>query len=97
MEKPDLSGLKVGCPVVYVDPVAVQHPALVTAVWGNPAECVPCINIVIVNDDESMQDSYGRQIHRQTSLSHRSVNPAHGQYFMMPGDTPNEIKPAYQK
>jgi hypothetical protein len=97
MEKPDLSGLRVGCPVVYVDPVAVRHEALVTAVWGDPAACVPCINLVYIDSDETKQDPYGRQISRQTSLCHRSVNPAHGQYFMMPGDTANPVQPASQK
>lgn len=97
MERPDLTGLKVGARVIYVDPVAVQHEAIVTAVWGNPAECVPCINIVFVNPDDKMQDPYGRQIARQTSLSHRTVNPAHGQYYMLPGDTPNPVKAAFEK
>lgn len=97
MEKPDLSALKVGGMVIYVDPVARRYDALVTAVWGDPAATVPCINLVYVNPDESTQDSYGRQISRQTSLAHRSVNPAHGQYYMMPGDTPNPILPAFAK
>lgn len=97
MNKPDLSGLRVGSRVIYVDTVAVQFDALVTAVWGDPATQVPCINLVFVTKDEAMQDSYGRQISRQTSLCHRSVNPAHGQYYMMPGDTPNPVQQASQK
>jgi len=97
MDKPDLSALRVGGRVVFVDPVAVQHEALVTAVWGNPANSVPCINIVFVSSDDKMQDPYGRQIERQTSLCHRSVNPAHGFYYMMPGDTPNPIVAAFEK
>jgi len=96
MERPDLSELAVGCNVIFVDPVAGQHQAVVTSIFGDPAVNVPCINIVYVNPDETMQDSYGRQIMRQTSLCHRSVNPAYGMYYMMPGDTPNPIKPAYQ-
>lgn len=96
MDKPDLSALKVGGRVIYVDPVAVQHEAVVTAVWGDPSVSVPCINIVYVSQDKEMQDSYGRQIARQTSLCHRSVNPAHGQYFMMPGDTANPVQKAYE-
>lgn len=83
MEKPEL---QVGQHVVYVDPVARQHDAVITAVWGPT-----CINVVFVSNDESKTDSYGRQIERQTSLSHRSVTPAHGQYFMLPGDTPNPV------
>lgn len=78
--------LKTGTHVIYVDPVARQHDAIVTAVWGPT-----CINIVFASNDENKTDSYGRQIERQTSLSHRSVTPAHGQYFMMPGDTPNPV------
>ncbi len=91
-QRPDLSKLRVGGPVIYVDPVAQTHDALVTAVWGDPATSVPCINIVLVSPDETMQDSYGRQISRQTSLCHRSVNPAHGNYYMMHGDTQNPVQ-----
>ena len=97
MEKPDLTGLHVGGSVVYVDAVARQHAALVTAVWGDPAVSVPCINIVYVSEDDKMQDTYGRQIARQTSLCHRTVNPAHGMYYMMPGDVPNPVLAAYEK
>jgi hypothetical protein len=97
MERPDLSGLLVGGRVIYVDPVAVQHEALVTTVFGDPSTCVPCVNVVYVSDEEKMQDPYGRQIARQSSLCHRSVNPAHGNYYMMPGDEPNLIQEAFQK
>jgi hypothetical protein len=83
MEQPEL---RVGMHVIYVDPVARQHDAIVTAVWGPT-----CINVVFVSNDENRTDSWGRQIERQTSLGHRSGTPAHGQYFMMPGDTPNPI------
>ena len=96
MDKPNLTGLHVGGHVIFVDPVGVPHDALVTAVWGDPAECVPCINIVLVHDDAAMHDSYGRQIARHTSLCHRSVNPAHGMYYMMFGDTQNPIKHAHE-
>jgi len=97
VERPDLSELRVGGRVIYVDPVARQHEAVVTAVGGDVKTSVPCINVVYVNQDETMQDSYGRQIARNTSLCHRSVNPAHGNYFMMPGDTPNPIQQAAQR
>lgn len=91
MEKPDLTGkLFVGATVVYVDPVGVQSPALVTAVWGDPKDC-PLINLVYVDPDANRTDSYGRQISRQTSLHHRSAYAVHGQYYMMPDDTPNPI------
>jgi hypothetical protein len=97
LEKLDLTGLEVGGEVIYVDPVAVPHKALVTTVWGDPATCVPCINIAYVNPDKNAQDSYGRQISRQTSLQHRSVNPSHGQYYMLPGDVQNPVLAAFAK
>lgn len=91
MEKPDLTGkLHVGAHVVYVNPVGVQHPALVTAIWGEPKDC-PLINLVYVDSDKDRSDSYGRQISRQTSLHHRSAYAVHGQYYMMPDETPNPI------
>lgn len=88
-----LDKLKVGGDVIYVDPYGVQHAALVTAVWGavdNP-ENPPCINVVYVSSDDSKQDSYGRQMERQTSLVNKRYQPAHGNYYMMPGETPNPV------
>lgn len=82
----------VGCGVVYVDAHGAQHNALVTAVWGsveNMATQPPCINVVMVSADESKQDQYGRQIWRETSVVYRTVQPAHGFYYMFPGETPN--------
>ena len=91
MDKPDLTGrLVVGAHVVYVDPVAGQHQAMVTAVWGDPKDC-PLINVVYVDPDVSRTDSYGRQISRSTSLCHRSNSNVHGNYYMMPDDTPNPV------
>lgn len=82
-----MQGLKVGGLVVFVDALGAQHNALVTAIWGDP-EKVPCINVVFVGAEE-LVDNYGRQIKRNTSLVHKSQQPAHGNYYMMPGDTPN--------
>ncbi len=91
MEKPDLTGkLFVGAHVIYVDPVGRQHQAFITAIWGTPKDC-PLVNLVYANSDENSTDSYGRQIQRQTSLHHRSAYEVHGQYYMMPDETPNPI------
>lgn len=71
--------VKVGDSVTYVDPVAKERPALVTAVWGDE---IPCsINVVYVNDDENQSDSYGRKIERSTSVPHRLQQTAHGNYW----------------
>lgn len=84
--------LHVGDHVIYVDPVARQHDALVTAVWSPT-----CINVVFVSGDKGKEDPYGRQIERQTSLCSRSNTSVHGQYFMLPGDTPNPIVQPLEK
>lgn len=90
--KPDLSALEVGHQVVYVDPTGAQIPALVTAIWGDPkGPAVPCINLVYVSTDPQRTDNFGRQMERQTSLVHRSAQPAHGNYYMLPDDEPNPI------
>jgi len=67
---------KVGDSVIFVDPVARDRTALVTAVWSPT-----CINVVFVSLDESMTDTYGRQIARSTSVSHLNKNSAHGNYW----------------
>ena len=67
---------KDGDAVVYVDPVGVVHPALVTAAWSED-----CVNLVYVSSDASKRDSYGRQIERTTSLMHASIVPVHGNYW----------------
>jgi hypothetical protein len=67
---------KVGEPVVYVDPVGVAHPALVTNPWGPT-----CVNLVCVSSDDKKTDGYGRQIERYSSCSHKSVVPVHGNYW----------------
>lgn len=71
----------VGEPVVYVDPVGVAHPALVTAPWGPT-----CINLVYVSKDDSRRDSYGRQLERAPSCSHATVVPVHGNYWRFPDE-----------
>src|SRR5574341_150125 len=40
----------------------------------------PSINVVYVANDETQNDSYGRQIARSTSVPHQSVQPAPGYY-----------------
>ena len=79
--------IRVGESVIFVDQEAVQHIALVTAVWSEQ-----CINVVFVNADASMHDSYGRQIARQTSLMNKDTQGAtYGMYWMLPGETANPI------
>jgi len=74
--------------VIFVDAVAKQHNALVTAVWSPT-----CVNVVLVNDDDKMTDSYGRQISRNTSVLHKSsVGATFGKYWMFQDEEPNPIQ-----
>jgi hypothetical protein len=77
---------QVGQHVVWHSPVAVPHDALVTAV-----HTPTCINIVLCAD-EGQTDQYGRQIARHTSLSHKSANEAHGNYWRFVDEEPNPVK-----
>ncbi len=78
--------LEVGSVVVYADPVGKPSNALVTAVWSPT-----CINVVVMSDNDAETDTYGRQIKRYTSLSHKSVMPVHGNYWRWPDETPNPV------
>lgn len=80
--------LRIGCNVKYVDPRGKVVEALVTEIWGKP-EDKPAINLVMVNQSEEMKDSFGRQIIRQTSVSHKSVMTAPGNYWMLNTEVPN--------
>lgn len=75
-----LENLRVGDHVVYVDPVGQARPALVTAIHG-PSGAKTSINVVIVSSDHTMTDSYGRQLARVTSVSHQTMQSAHGYYW----------------
>lgn len=80
--------------VVYVDSLGQPHNAVVTAVWGDhPYDgSPPCLNLVFVAGDDTKKDRYGRQIERETSVVHRTHQPAHGCYWMWPGEKPNPVR-----
>lgn len=47
-----------------------------------PGEHWPCVNLVVVSENDSAQDQYGRQIdERHTSIVHMSDNTAVGNCF----------------
>jgi hypothetical protein len=71
----------VGKSCVYHDSRGRPYDALITAVWGPQ-----CVNVVYVNDVEGQKDSYGQKLIRATSLMHGSVQQAHGNYWMLPGE-----------
>lgn len=77
MEKARLP--KTGEHVIFLDNQRKPHDALVTAPWSET-----CINLVLVNSDEKSTDTYGRQIARETSCVHRSLNDAGGMCWAFP-------------
>lgn len=81
----------IGDHVVYHDPVGKAHDALLTTIWS--ADEHPLVNLVYISSDEARQDSYGRQIERQTSCNHASKMPVHGNYWRFPDEEPNAYVP----
>lgn len=73
--------LVVGSVVTYIDPTRGQHNALVTAVWGPQ-----CCNVLWVSGDETKKDPYGRQIERQSSCCHISMNQARANCWCWPDE-----------
>lgn len=77
--------------VIYGDHQGIEHDALVTAVWGensfeDDGTGAPCINVVYVTQDDGKTDSYGHQIERDTSVPHRSVQTAPGNWWKLKGE-----------
>jgi hypothetical protein len=71
----------VGKAVTYVDSHGVPRAAIVTNVFNGMNGGADGVNVVVVNDDESQKDDYGRKIQRFTSVCHKSAQPAHGNYW----------------
>lgn len=46
----------------------------------------PGCNLVYVDSDKTKHDPYGRQIARETSVVHKSKQPAHGNYWCWPDE-----------
>jgi hypothetical protein len=97
----------IGQPVIYVDEHALPRPALLTAIHGEmyvlkEGETVgnshkagdtyfPCVNLVFTSADGSKTDDYGRQIERESSVSHKNDSSAHGRYWRWADEEPNPI------
>ncbi len=70
---------KTGQHVIFIDEHRMPHDALVTEPWSDT-----CVNLVLINSDEKSQDTYGRQITRETSCVHKSLNDAGGMCWAFP-------------
>ena len=85
----DLLSYEPGDVVCYVDPRGRPRLALVTTWWGEGRSAPgnePACNLVLVSDDESKKDPYGRQIERETSVVHRSMQGAPGNFWCRTSD-----------
>ena len=70
-----------GTACTFVDPRGKEYDALITEVWGPQ-----CVNVIYVNDHEGQRDNYGQKMMRATSVMHGSVQQAHGNYWLLPGE-----------
>jgi len=76
---------QVGEAVIYTNPSGQDVAALVCAAWGGE-EPYPSINLAYVSTDPGMQDNYGRQLGRASSVTHASKQGAPGNYWRRPGE-----------
>lgn len=82
--------VNIGDHVIFIDPYRKEHSALVTEVWdGGPdvdqqEDSLPAINLLYVVSDEARMDQYGRQIERESSVTHLSMNSAEANCYRMP-------------
>ena len=81
----DRTGIAVGDTVIYHDEYDRPRAALVTANHG-PANGRPSLNLVLVEADDTRVDPYGRQIVRETSVPHGTMQYANGRYWLLPGE-----------
>ena len=80
---------EIGGHVIYVDQWGIPRDALITVWWCGTQEIYayvsdsgePGCNLVFVSGDDNRKDSCGRQISRETSVIHKSAQPAHGFYW----------------
>lgn len=82
--------LEVGSAIIFVDGYGKRHNALVTCVHGDEYHrqhgTIPGCNLVFVSGDPKREDGCGRQTERETSVVHKSVQPAGGMYWCWPGE-----------
>lgn len=77
--------------VKFVNQFQQVQSALVQCWHGDithyqPNTSEPGCNIVIISLDKQKEDSYGRQIEHETSVVHKSNQPADGNYWCWPDE-----------
>ena len=80
---------QVGSAVTYVDPLGVEHAAIITARFdgksgdsAEPIDATKCVNVVYVSSNADEFDQYGRQLKRETSVQGGASGvTAHGRFW----------------
>jgi len=80
---------RIGENVIYVDKFGIPRDALITIWWTGGREISeylndtgePGCNLAFISGDPSRDDSCGRQTERETSVVHKTLQPAHGFYW----------------
>lgn len=82
--------------VDFVDEHGVRHSALVSQWWlgqGGTIESYravqnqePGCNLLFVTSETGKTDNYGAQIERRTSMVHKTVQVAPGNYWLWPDE-----------
>ena len=83
--------------VDYVDEHGVRHSALVTQWWLGLDGTIegyhkiqpgaePGCNLLFVTSEPDKRDNYGTQIERRTSMVHKTVQAAPGNYWLWPDE-----------
>jgi hypothetical protein len=80
----DQQGPAIGAAVVYTDPKGQDHEAIVTNAYGTSIQ--GAINVAFVSADTSRTDTFGRQIERETSVLHQTIQPTHGRFWRHVGE-----------
>jgi len=90
--------LKAGDPVIFFDQFGLEHNALLTAIHGerytydkgidkDPTVTKvenPSVNLLLISPDTKREDTYGRQIERQSSVVHTFNQGAWGNFYCLP-------------
>lgn len=97
MSTKELKQPKIGDHVIFFDQFGMPHDALLTAVWGESSvreytqdgktvkeDYYPSVNVLLISPDERREDSYGRQVERQTSVVHSNDQCAWGNFYCFP-------------
>jgi hypothetical protein len=84
---------EVGQPIMFIDTHRVARHAIAIH-WWMPGKDSPyseewaAVNLMLADPDPQKEDTYGRQICRETSVPHLSANPAKGFCWCWPDEVP---------